>query len=90
MKRKSGTKGLTGRQINRAAHIDSFIPEAEKKARIRLIEHLSAGGMATEVREGCGFVRGSSRYDSYVHDFYSEFFHEAMNELTREAGLRTI
>lgn len=90
MKKRPGTTGLTGEQILHAAKIDSFIPEAEAKAKKRLKEHLAAGGLKTERRSGSGACCGSVNGDHYSHCFFSQFFHEEMNELTREAGLRLI
>lgn len=90
MKMRPGTTGLTGEQILHAAKIDSFIPEAEAKAKKRLKEHLAAGGRKTERRPGSGVCRGNISGDYYKHSFEDQFFHEEMNRLTREAGLRTI
>lgn len=59
------------------AKIDKLIPTAKMMAT----KKMSEVGKVSEVRKGKLSV-------SYNHCFWSQYFHEAMNMLTREAGLR--
>jgi len=72
----------------RIAKIDALIDRAYALAQRRLQQHVEAGGSVSETRvSGSSDSKGDT---SYKHFFLIEFYHDAMNELTREAGLRNI
>lgn len=58
--------------------IDRLIPGASREATIRVRET----GKKSEIRTG---VDGNP----VVHDFWSQYFHEAMNRRAAEHGLRS-
>jgi len=62
--------------------IDRLIPIAQRAARERVVEF----GKLTEDRPGYKIVGGEVR--DYQHCFFTEFFHEEMNIMAYEAGLR--
>ncbi|MBW1812164.1 MAG: hypothetical protein JRJ39_00450 [Deltaproteobacteria bacterium] len=59
--------------------VDFFIPYAE----IEAMKRVEALGVPGELRAGAGG-------GTYLHSFKTEFFHQAMNRMTKEAGLRNI
>jgi len=59
--------------------IDALIPKAMKEAH----QKRAALGQTYERRASHGSAQGK-----YNHCFLTQFFHEAMNRLAREAGLR--
>ncbi len=78
--------------------IDALIPEAQREAYLKV----KALGKTSEIRTRLigkrpesvkrPFIRDKKGlYDShttYQHCFFTEYFHKAMNRITRERGLR--
>lgn len=62
----------------RIALINRLIPLARKEAKRKVREN----GREYELREHKG--------EPYHHDFWTEYFHEAMDRLTKEQGLRSL
>lgn len=61
--------------------IDDLIPAAAEEAQQRLRERLATGkgrNLATSGRDG----------KIFYWSFYTQYFHEAMNRMARERGLR--
>lgn len=85
-----------------AAKIDALLPAAEFFADRDLIEHLKNGGKEIEQRpalkgkhvvSSVGHqvpVADNSDYQYRSHCMWSEFFHDNMNRLAREQGLRNL
>lgn len=61
---------------DRITAINKLIPQAEKNAKRLVKEH----GKEFEYRQGRG--------QSYRHSFFVQFYHQEMNRLAQEAGLR--
>ena len=59
--------------------ISKFIPKAEVEATNKV----SSTGLVTEQRMG-------ANKEKYTFCYWTLFFHQAMNRLTKEAGLRNI
>jgi hypothetical protein len=64
------------------AAVNGLIPLACKKATAR-VKKL---GRFSEPRVGA-CLKGGANPEPYQHDFWSEFFHQEMNQLKREHGL---
>lgn len=63
--------------MTRVAKINALIPRAEKEARAKVIEI----GKTSEIR----IAKDGT---SYKFDFFSMYFHRAMNRLAKENKLR--
>jgi len=64
--------------------INSHIPEASRIARDK-VKVLSTPWVYKD-----GVKTGSMRDTRYKHDLWTEYFHQAMNKLTADAGLRIL
>lgn len=58
--------------------INALIPTAHAEAKSKVVKL----GKTSEIRPG-------KDGKDYNHDFFSEFFHKAMNRLATDAGLRS-
>ena len=65
--------------------IDALIPQAEKEALGRLVGE----SKKSEKRPGVGKLP-SGKPILYSHCFFTQYFHESMNRLAYEAGLRPL
>jgi len=75
---KKGKELTNGERI---AAINKLIPSAAKEADKKLRAHKLTGGADAEERAG---AKGST----YRHVFWNQFYHQAMNRLAKERGLR--
>lgn len=66
-------------------NINHFIPAAVAEAKERAIELAKVTGGHTYTEK-----LNSKFSEMYRHHYFTEFFHEAMNRMTREAGLRSM
>lgn len=65
------------KNTNHISKINALIPLTETEAKRKVKEF----GKVNELRDG-------ALKSKYNHDFKTEFFHQAMNRLAVEAGLR--
>ena len=66
--------------------IDTLIPQAELEAT-KMVADLGED-YETRKRVIGKNKSGEDAFTKYKHCFFTEFFHEAMNRLTKERGLR--
>lgn len=97
------SKPLTEEQQRniRERRINSLIPKAAAMAKKDLSDYVKNGGKAIEVRcdlkgkelissFGNRIAAGCAYRDYRNHCMWTEFFHNNMNRLAKEAGLRSI
>ena len=68
--------------MNYEAQINALIPLAESMADARI------KGMRKTHEKRSGKYREGNNGTEYIHCFWSQYFHEAMNKLAQERGLR--
>ena len=65
--------------LSHEEHVNSYIPEAKRLATKQLMKKKK---LENRIR----LHKGEPQ--TYTHCFFSEYFHAAMNQLTKETGLR--
>jgi hypothetical protein len=68
--------------------VNSLMPVAENRAMIRL-KNEGLTKKSSEPRDGCN-MRPSGEPDTYLHNFFTEYFMDEMNKLAVSAGVRSL